>query len=167
MMDKLRLAGGFIVTLALFLAVAELADWPTYRRVPEGSGMVMLSFVHGADRKAECRKLTPEELAKLPPNMRRPDSCPRGRRPLHVEFDIDGRTVFRAVLPPTGIAGDGPSRVYRPFVLPAGRHDIAVRLRDSPRPDGFDYAKRDTVTLADGQMFVVDFKPEAGGFVFR
>jgi hypothetical protein len=127
----------------------------------------MLSFVHGADRRAECRRLTPEEIAKLPPNMRRVMDCPRGRRPLQVELDVGAQVRFRAELPPTGIAGDGPSRAYERFVLPAGEYDVAVRLRDTPRTEGFDYERTGRITLSPDQMFVIDFHPESGGFVFR
>jgi hypothetical protein len=127
----------------------------------------MFSFVHGADRRAECRRLTPEEIARLPANMRRVEECPRRRRPLYVELDVDGRNLYRATLPPTGIAGDGPSRVYQRFVLPAGEHDIAVRMRDTPRTEGFDHARAERIALAADQMFVIDFRPASGEFIFR
>ena len=71
------------------------------------------------------------------------------------------------MLKPTGIAGDGPSRVYERFVLPAGEHDLAVRLRDTPRKEGFDYTRKARVALAAEQNFVIDFNPEANGFIFR
>ncbi len=167
MIKALRICGQFIVILALFGTVAAFANWPVYRQIPKDSGIVMLSFVHGADRRAECRRRTPEELAKLPPNMRKPLDCPRGRRPLYVELDIGSEVSFHAQLPPTGIAGDGPSRVYQRFVLPAGRYDIAVRLRDTPRTEGFDYERTGRITLSPDQMFVIDFHPESGGFVFQ
>jgi hypothetical protein len=162
----LRIAGQFAVILALFSAVSVLASWPPYRQIPEGHAVVMLSFVYGADRRLECRKLTSAEVAKLPPNMRRVQECPRGRRSIGVELDLDGRTIFQASLPPTGIAGDGPSKVYERFLLPAGEHDIAVRMRDTARVDGFDHAHKERVALTAGQMLVIDFRSE-GGFVFR
>ncbi|HEY0849441.1 MAG TPA: hypothetical protein VGD96_05975 [Bradyrhizobium sp.] len=166
-MRAVRLIGQFIVIVALFAGVATLSDWPTYAQIPKNSGVVMLTFVHGADRKGECRRLTPEEIAKLPPNMRRAQDCPRGRRPIYVELDVDGRSLYKASLPPTGIAGDGPSRVYQRFVLPAGKYDVAVRMRDTARPDGFDHERRDSVELSPDQMFVIDYRPESGSFVFR
>ncbi|HTM73880.1 MAG TPA: hypothetical protein VL198_11675 [Pseudolabrys sp.] len=166
-MSYLRIAGQFIVIAALFVAVAAFSDWPVYRQIPHGSAVVMLSFVHGADRKAECRRLTPEEIQKLPPNMRRVQECPRARRPVYVELDLAGKTVFQASLPPTGIAGDGPSKVYERFVVPAGSYDIAVRMRDTARTDGFDHDRRATVALAADQLFVIDFRTESGEFVFR
>ena len=166
-MSYLRMVGQFAVIAAVFAATAALSDWPIYRQTPRGSAVVMLTFVHGADRKAECRRLTPEEIQKLPPNMRRAQDCPRGRRPLYVELDLSGRRVFQASLPPTGIAGDGPSKVYERFVVPAGTYDVAVRMRDTPRTQGFDHERTGTVTLAADQMFVIDFRPEKGEFVFR
>jgi hypothetical protein len=165
--SALRMAGQFLVILALFAAVAVLSDWPVYRQTPPGTGVLMLSFVHGADRRAECRRLTSEEIAKLPPNMRRVQDCPRARRPLYVELTVGDRVDFRAALPPTGIAGDGPSRVYRRFVLPVGSYDIVVRMRDTARAAGFDYERVQRVALAADQMLVIDFRPEAGGFVIR
>jgi hypothetical protein len=166
-MRAVRLAGQFIVIAALFYGVAVLSDWPSHGQIPNNSGVVMLTFVHGADRKGECRRLTPEEIAKLPPNMRRVQDCPRGRRPIYVELDVGGRNIYQASLPPTGIADDGPSRVYQRFVLPAGKYDLAVRMRDTARTDGFDHQRRDRVELSPDQMLVIDFRPESGSFVFR
>jgi hypothetical protein len=163
----LRLAGQFIVIAALFAGVAALSDWPSYAQIPKESGVVLLTFVHGADRKGECRRLTPEEIARLPANMRRVLDCPRGRRPIYVELDVDGRSVYRASLLPSGVAGDGPSRVYQRFVLPAGRHDLAVRMRDTVRPEGFDHERSGSVALAPDQMIVIDYRPDSGSFIFR
>ena len=167
MTKVLRLAGQFLAIAALFAGVAWLSDRPVYRQIPENSGIMMLTFVHGADRKGECRRLTSEEIAKLAPNMRRVQDCPRARRSLYVELDIDGRKIYAADLPPTGIAGDGPSRVYQRFVMPAGKYDVAVRMRDTARTEGFDHERRGTIDFAPSQMFVIDYRPESGEFVFR
>ena len=167
MIKAVAFAGQTVVLMIVFAAVACLADWPRYRQLPQQSAVVKLSFTHGASRKADCRKRTPEELAKLPPNMRRPVECPRGRQPVYVQLDVDGRATYRASLPPSGLSGDGPSRVYERFVVPAGLHAIAVRMRDTARAEGFDYAKSANVTLAPEQSFVIDFRPEVDGFVFR
>jgi hypothetical protein len=167
MIGALRICGQFAVILALFAGVAAFANRPAYRQTPPGTGIVMLSFVHSASRQADCRRLTPGEIAKLPPNMRRVQDCPRGRRPLYVELDIGDRIAYRADLPPTGIAGDGPSRVYQRFVLPVGQYPMAVRMRDTARAEGFDHQRKDRIALGPDQMLVIDFRPEAGGFVIR
>jgi hypothetical protein len=167
MIRALRFTAGFLVIAALFAAVAWLSDHPVYRQIPRGSAVMMLTFVHGADRRGECRRLSPEEIAKLPPNMRRVQDCPRGRRSIYVELDLDGRNLYSATLPPTGIAGDGPSRVYQRFVLPARKYDVAVRMRDTARSDGFDHERHDMVEVAPDQLLVIDYRPESGEFIFR
>ena len=53
------------------------------------------------------------------------------------------------------------------FTVPAGRHEIVVRLRDGKQRDTFDYEKRATVELAPMQNLAIDFKADAGGFIFR
>jgi len=167
MKGMLRLAGQFVVIAGLFAAVAWLSDSPVFRQIPANSAVMMLTFVHGADRKGECRRLTPEEIARLPPNMRRVQDCPRGRRSIYVELDVDGRNIYQANLKPTGIAGDGPSRVYQRFVMPAGKYDLAVRMRDTARADGFDQERHGTVNFTPSQMFVIDYRAESGEFIFR
>ena len=163
----LRLVAQLAFLTALFAVVAAFADWPVYRQIPPGSALVVLTFVHGGDRLAECRTRTAEEMARLPPNMRRAEVCPRGRRPVAVELEVDGRRIYSASLPPSGIAGDGPSRVYQRFVLPAGRHELAVGMRDTARTQGFDHAHRESVTLAPDQLLVIDYRGESDGFIVR
>jgi len=57
--------------------------------------------------------------------------------------------------------------VYQRFVLPAGEYDVAIRMRDTQRANGFDHERKDRVALGRDQMLVIDFRPEAGGFVLR
>jgi hypothetical protein len=160
-----RLTLGTIATTAIIAGAALLSAWPSYRAIPEGTGVVKLSFSHGGERS--CRELTAAELAKLPPNMRRKEICDRRRLPVYVEMELDGETVYRALLPSNGIAGDGPSRVYERFLLTAGEHDIAIRLRDTARTEGFDYAAERRIALAPAQSFAIDFNLVAGGFIFN
>ena len=167
MINPIKIVGQLIVIGALFASVAVLSNRPAYRQTPPGTGIIMLAFVHGADRRTECRRLTPEEIAKLAPNMRRTQDCPRKRRPLFVELGVGGRTIYQASLRPTGIAGDGPSRVYERFVMPAGPYDVSVRMRDTPRSEGFDHERQEHVMLATDQMLVIDFREESGEFMFH
>lgn len=163
----IRIFLAFVISAAFFAAVAWLSTVPSYRQIEAGDALIKLSFTHGADRTSLCRKRTPEELAKLPPNMRTPLDCPRRRGDIYAELSIDGRQVYAATLPPTGLSGDGPSRVYRRFTVPAGRHKIVVGMRDTPRAQGFDHAAERTVELAAGQSLAIDFRTELGGFVIR
>jgi hypothetical protein len=160
-----RMAAMIGVMAVLTVGVAALSDWPRYRQLDPQTAVIKLSFTHGSNRESECRRRTPEELAKLPPNMRKPLECPRRRGDVYVELDLDGATIYRAVLPPAGIWGDGPARVYQRFEVAAGSHALTVRMRDTPRRDGFDHVASGTVVLAADQNFVVDFGRD--GFVFR
>ena len=166
MSDALWMPIRFAVLAVVFAGVASLSDWPRHRSVPEGFGVVSLSFGHGADRRAACRPATEEELAKMPPNMRRTEICPRERPPIVVEFEIDGKRVFEAEVPPSGIASDGPSRVHRNFELPAGSYELVIRMRDRPG-DEFNWHGRQTVELRPADHRVIDFRGDGGGFVFH
>jgi hypothetical protein len=159
-------AARFLVLTAVVLGVAAFSDWPRYRAVPKGIGYLTLSFSHGADRRAACRKLSPEEIAELPPNMRRKEICPRERPSIHVELEVNDETFFEAEVPPSGIAGDGPSRVFKRFELPEGRYEIEVHMRDRPGRDAFDYSAERDLHIEAAANRVIDFRPEAGGFVF-
>jgi len=50
--------------------VGYFSTAPTYDHLAPGEALVRLSFSHAAQRKEPCRERTPEELAKLAPNMR-------------------------------------------------------------------------------------------------
>jgi len=42
-----------------------------------------------------------------------------------------------------------------------------VRMRDTARAEGFDHERRGIVDFAPSQMFVIDYRPESGEFIFR
>lgn len=160
-----RLVLAILFTTIITGAAAVFSAWPVARIIPEGMAIVNLSFSHGGERS--CRQLTDAELAALPKNMRRKEVCDRQRSPVYVEFDINGAQSFAASLPPTGLAGDGQSRVYQRFLVPAGAHDFALRLRDTAEDAGFTYTAERRVTLVTGQSLAIDFAPAAGGFTFN
>ena len=127
--------------------------------------LIKLSISHLGDR--ECRKRTPEELQKLPPNMRAPMDCPRERSDINLEVDIDGQPAFRTVMHPTGLYKDGVSTVYKRFELKAGSHQVVVRMNDNLVKPGFNFVKEEQVTLKPAQVMVIDFNPDKGGLFFR
>jgi len=166
MISPLRLAGQAAAYL-VFIALIGYGTGVTHTHFPPEKALIKLSFTHGAARTTDCRRLTADELAKLPPNMRRPVECARGRGAVFAELIVDDEMLFSASLPPAGLSHDGPSRVYRSFVVTPGRHRLLIRLRDTPRSSGFDYTREAEVELAPQQNFVIDFRPEGDGFIFR
>jgi hypothetical protein len=140
---------------------------PTYTHFPPDRALLKLSFSHGAPRSTECRRLSAEEQAKTAPNMRRTVACPRVRPAVLVELSVDGTLLLAEWLPPSGLSGDGPSRIYHRFMVTPGPHLVDARLRDTARQEGFDYQRQGEVVLAAGQSVAIDFRPEGGGFIFR
>jgi ferredoxin len=162
----LRVVGATAVLGAVALLIGWFATRPAYAYLQHGQAMLKLSFSHAAQPLKPCRHYDPKELAELPFNQRRATTCERGRWPVYLELDLDGRTIHRATHRPAGLWDDGPSTVYASFRVPAGQHRLEVRLRDSGRATGFDYARSATVALMPGQNFVIDFRGAEGGFQF-
>ena len=159
---------GQVLLYGLFaLGIGVFSHWPEYRHLAPDLALIKLSLVHTGKPVGDCRTLGAEELAKLPPNMRAPVSCPRERSPVTVEVDIDGEQAVRAEAPPSGLSGDGASALYRRLPVTAGTRLIAVRLRDDVRSPGFAYTLQQRVTLAPAQVLVIDFDAEKGGIILQ
>lgn len=158
---------GQALAYALFAAfIGYFANQPAYTYTEPDKAVIKLSFSHAGDHKEECRRRTQEELNAIAPNMRRPQECKRERVPLLVELELDGELLYRKLLPPSGLASDGASTAYNKFPVDAGTYRLTTRLRTSRRSEGYDYEKTAEVTLSPAQNFVVDFRPEMGGFLF-
>lgn len=143
---------------ALFaLVIGVFSSWPTYRPLGSDQSLIKLSFSHTGQPVSDCRAQTPEDLAKLPPNMRAPVRCPRERSPIVVELDIDGAPAVRHTARPSGLSKDGASSVYHRLLVAAGSHRVAVRMKDDVRSKGFAHLREETVSLKPAQILVIDF----------
>lgn len=167
MAEARRWALQAVFYLAFAVAIGVLASRPAYRQLAPDQAQIKLSIAHGAERREACRRLTPAEIAALPPHERRPNTCARERLPVHVQLLVDGAVAYDARLQPSGLAGDGPARAYEKLTVPAGPHLVTARLSDSHREEGFDYERTVEVDLAPLQSLAIDFRVDAGGFVFR
>lgn len=155
------------VCYAAFMAVVGyFSTSPPYVHLPEGKALVKLSIQHAGQRKEACRERTPEELAKLAPNMRSATLCPRERAPVTVEVEVDGKPLFAVTAPPSGFAKDGASSIYRRVAVPAGSHRFVARMRDSAAGE-FTFVADRTVDLQAGRVLVLDFDANRGGWIFR
>ncbi|EXI65477.1 MAG: hypothetical protein AW08_03148 [Candidatus Accumulibacter adjunctus] len=157
---------GQVILYGAFAAfIGYFATSPKYRQIADDVALIKLSISHLGER--ECRKRTPEELAKMPPNMRAPMDCPRERSDIRLEMDLDGQPVLRTVMHPTGLYKDGVSTIYRRFEVKAGSHQIAVRMNDNLIKPGFNFVKEEEINLRPGQVMVIDFNPDKGGLFFQ
>ncbi len=147
-----------ILLYGLFAAIiGTFSGWPKYRHLADDKALVKLSFSHTGKPVSDCARQTPEELSKLPPNMRAPVRCPRERSPIVVELDVDGKPALRHTARPSGLSKDGASSVYHRLEVDAGTHQIAVRLKDDVRNSAFAQVHEQTVTLKPAQILVIDF----------
>lgn len=150
---------------AFAAVVGYFSNAPLYRQLGDQEAVLKLSFSHSGQLKFACRERSAEELAKVERNMRNKMDCPRERAEVRVELDMDGKPLYRVSTPPLGLRKDGAATVYRRLTIPAGTHQFSARLADGP--DGaINFSKNLSVTLAPGQVLIVDFLTASGGFVF-
>lgn len=167
MPKPLAFVGQAVVYGAIAVLLGYFSTNPTYQHFPADEAQLVISFTHVGQRATPCRKLTREEIEELAANMRRAEVCARERLPLYVELDLGNEKLFSASLPPTGLSRDGAAHLHERFTVAPGRHVLHVGLRDSARTQGFDYESEAVIDLSPGQSFVVDFRPELGGFQFN
>lgn len=167
MAEWARRAGQGLTYAAFAAVVGVFATYPPYHYLQPDQGLLRLSFRHAGAIKAECRKRTPEELAKLQPQFRTEMDCPRERSPVRVRVELDGKALYDEAFPPAGLARDGASSGYRRLPLAAGAHTLRVRFNDDARVEGFNYERSARVTIRPGQVVLIDFNPEQGGVIIR
>ena len=139
---------------------------PPFHHIDAGEAQVTMAFNHAGKTREPCRQLTAEELAKLPPNMRKPTDCPRRRSPVVVELLMDGKLLLESVANPPGLFEDGSVNVFRSVRVPAGMHHFEVRMNDSVRVEGYTHTAEQDANIEEGRLLVVEFNPETG-FSFR
>lgn len=140
--------GGLIV---LFSQRPEIAP------VPPDAALLRVSLAYAGARLLPCRKRSAAELERLPPNMRAPLECPRGRAPVRFTLALDGRVLVDQTVAPSGVAHDGASTLYRRIAVPAGRHRLRVTV---------DGARREQwVELDAGRVLSIDYNPHRGVIV--
>jgi hypothetical protein len=157
----------WVVYAAFFVSLGVFSIRPRLHLMADDEAIVSISFSHAAQRVGECRQLSQEELMALPPNMRKPEECPRERHALQIMLVMDDQTLYHATLPPTGLWADGKSTVYQRIRVSAGTHDFAVRMNDSGTSGSFDFENLSTISLLPGENLVVYFDADSQQFKFH
>jgi hypothetical protein len=159
------IAGQVVLYGAFAAVIGYFATNPVYRQIPDDIALIKVSFSHLGER--ECRKRSPEELEKMPRNMRAPLECPRERSDIKIEVDLDDKTILKHTLHPTGLYKDGISSMYKRFEIKAGEYKLAVRMQDNTAQEGWRFVKEEKVTLKPAQVLVIDFNPDKGGLFLK
>lgn len=163
----------FILALPVVF-VSSLSE-RAYQFFKKDTSQLILSLKHPTKRVQECDELgfLREEALKYNKERERTQGvrmelkrtgCSRERFPMYIEMDVDGVRKVSRYYQPTGWSKDGPSFVYEKVLLEQGRHEIAIRMRDS-RVDGeVDYTFEKGFEIEPGRVVVIDFDK---GFYIR
>ena len=123
----LRATLAVVVTGIAMAALAALSRVP-YREPGAGDAVLRLSWRVRGIRVQECRTLTPEELAALPPHMRRPEVCEGRIAPYRLRLRVDGRVLADTLVHAAGAREDRPVYVFREFRVEPGVHRVELRF---------------------------------------
>ncbi len=167
MNKMMQIAGQAVLYGAFIAATGYLSAAPSYRLIEPETAMIKISLAHTSQPKGKCVKQTPEQMAKLPPNMRLPVICPRERSPIDIELELNGKLIHSDTIMPSGINHDAAGYTYRKIKVPSGSHRLAVRMRDNIETEGFDYTAEKEVALAPADILVIDFDSKHQEFVFE
>ena len=167
MLSLSKLFGQVVLFILFGLMLGYFSNSPSYTYHDHEMALIMVSFSHGSERKEECRRFTPEEIAALAPNMRRPMDCSRERVPVYVEIILDGHSILSKSYNPTGLSKDGSASIYERITVKPGAHQLIAKLRDSKRQEGFDYESDISIDIEPKQLFVIDFRKDLNGFNFK
>jgi hypothetical protein len=134
MPDFTRLLGQGLVYLLAAAVTGYLASRPIYHQVPADMAQIKMSLSHGAERVAECRRLTAEEIAKLPAAQRRPHTCERQRVPIRVQLVVDDAVSMTRNSCQAACRGTGRQGLYQS--VPGARRAASHHRPAARQPAG-------------------------------
>jgi hypothetical protein len=123
-----------IVLVAGVASLAALAGVP-YAAEHPGDAVIRLAWRARGERGQRCRRLSPDELAKLPVHMRQEEVCERGMLPYHLRVAIDGRTMVDQEVRAGGAQSDRPLFVFQELPVPPGEHRVTITFERAESHD--------------------------------
>ncbi|MCG3169486.1 MAG: hypothetical protein CALGDGBN_01005 [Pseudomonadales bacterium] len=164
--DSVRWIGQAAAYGVFVLFVGYFSNSPGYQHLAPDQAMLKLSLRHSGQVLGECKQMSAEDLARLPPTMRAPLDCPRERSPLEIELEVNGETRLSERVEPRGLHSDGMASIYHRLNVPAGPTRLKVRMKDHVDQQEFPYAVEQEVELRPGQVLVIDFDSQEKRFEF-
>ena len=147
----------------IFMALIwYFATSPSVRVIEDDEAMITVAFAHAGDTLEECRRLSQEELMKLPPNMRKLEDCPRERSPIIIEASLDGEIIYSKTMLPPGIFNDSGVNIYYSSKILAGKHSFKIKMDDSVRKQGFNHSFEQDINIEPAQILLVEFDSLTG-----
>lgn len=136
MTPLVRRAAAIALALTATLAIGALSRAP-YTADRTEHAIVRLAWRARGERVERCRRLTPEELERLPAHMRQEERCEGRILPYRLQLRVDGARVLDELVEAAGARHDRPLYVYHERPLQPGTHAIAVAFtREGATPPG-------------------------------
>jgi hypothetical protein len=114
-----------LVALAVTFGIAALSRVP-YAADESDRALVRFSWRTPSAFVEECRRLSQEEIERLPVHMRREEVCEGRVLPYRLLVRIDGRTVYDELVRAAGARGDRPLYVFRELPAAPGEYLVEV-----------------------------------------
>ncbi|MEK6609305.1 MAG: hypothetical protein AABZ35_00095 [Gemmatimonadota bacterium] len=127
---------GVLLALVATAAVGALSRVP-YTSQSGSDAFVRLAWRARGERVETCRRLSPEELARIPAHMRREEVCEGRIVPYGLTVTVDGVRAVQESVASKGVREDRPLYVFREMPVAPGRHRLSVVFaRLGPVPGG-------------------------------
>lgn len=108
------------------LALIRLGSFTPYTAERDVGAIVRFAWRARGERVNECRRRTPDELAKLPPHMRQEEVCEGRVLPYRLAVTLDGAAAVNQLIHGAGAKEDRPLYVFQDLVVSPGSHRVAV-----------------------------------------
>jgi hypothetical protein len=150
------------INYCLFMGLIWYFSALPIRIMAEEEAMITIAFAHAGELREPCRKLSSEELAQLPANMRKLEDCPRERSAVLIEALLDGETLYKELLQPSGLFRDGGVDIYYNGRILSGEHRFEIKMNDNSRGEGFNHVFSQDINIRPAQIMLVDFDSLTG-----
>ncbi|MEW5849597.1 MAG: hydrogenase iron-sulfur subunit [Myxococcota bacterium] len=159
-----NVVGGAVVMGAVTLGTVAFSELPHPPPPPEAP--LVVSFKHPGRSGENCRTLSEQEKAAMPPHMRRDVVCERGRASVRMRVLVDGAEVLSRTYPPKGLFSDGVSIAVERVDVPPGTHVVGVQLGETGDPQEWTFTAQQSLTFGPRERHAVLFE-RADGFRFE
>jgi hypothetical protein len=168
--------GAIALALAGALALGALSQAP-YTADRAEHAVVRLAWRARGERVEQCRRLTPEELERLPAHMRQEERCEGRVLPYRLQLWIDRARAVNELVHAAGARRDRPLYVYHELPLEPGTHalvvtftregDIPAGAREQDKGTPTRLALDTTVMLSPRRILLVTYDDDARRLVVR
>ena len=154
----LRAVGGALLFVSA--GVLSLLSEAPYTAEPATHGVIRLAWRARGERVRRCRRLTPDELAKLPAHMRQEEVCERAVLPYRLRVTVDGAPAIDELVRAGGAREDRPLFVFRELSVAPGAHHITVVFERASGGDAEDEGEDDRAQRREPRESAVRETPD-------